>query len=36
MPEIATACPAFVGACLVANVVNTPFDALRCTALGED
>ena len=27
MPEIATACPAFVGACLVAKVVNSPFDA---------
>ena len=26
-PHIATACPSFVGACLVANVVNTPFDA---------
>lgn len=26
MPEIATACPAFVGACLVAKVVNSPFD----------
>ena len=27
MPEIATACPAFVGTCLVAKVVNSPFDA---------
>ena len=27
-PHIATVCPHFVGACLVANVVNTPFDAL--------
>ena len=27
MPEIATACPTFVGACLVAKVVNSPFDA---------
>ena len=27
MPEIATACPTFVGACLVAQVVNSPFDA---------
>lgn len=26
MPEIATACPTFVGACLVAKVVNSPFD----------
>ena len=27
MPEIATAGPTFVGACLVAKVVNSPFDA---------
>ena len=26
MPEIAAACPTFVGACLVAKVVNTPLD----------
>ena len=26
MPEIAAACPSFVGACLVAKVVNTPLD----------
>ena len=27
LPEIAAVCPNFVGACLVAKVANTPFDA---------
>lgn len=33
-PHIAAACPHFVGACLVANVVNTPFDALLWEKIG--